>query len=317
MTSKVRKKVMVFFDTNILENRIGDNVILGSQIKLHKNYYNMVRFVEDFNIQDDVELCIPEIVWREILAHCKKTFQSNCQSLNDKIKDWNNIFSDLVNVSYDFHDISQENYMEYLETYSAEFWKNNCNKCKLIQYPRKDNLLDTLIDKVFREEPPFKQTTGNKNKKYSDAGLKDALILETIIDYCSIDDDIGVLFSNDKDFEKGFNDKIEEKFYLVSNIDDLKNLLYKIYSICSPERVKLKIETDYWKEYILKSIDVVPDSSVTEFFVEGMPIKERDNVFSVNVCSIVNETKYLINFKYDARANQIDDESIIYSIEND
>lgn len=182
-----------------------------------------MNFIREYDLQKRVEVCIPEIVWREILQHMRLGFLSQKQSLIDLITNHQKTFGKLITINYEFLVRSEGEYNNYIEHISDNFWKNEWINCKFVPYPTGDETLEKLLTKVFNREKPFVEAKSIKGSKiHSDAGLKDALIVETITCYCDRNNTDGILFSGDRDF-KDISDNLKVLNTITEIIDYLKS----------------------------------------------------------------------------------------------
>ena len=113
------EKIYIFFDTNSLEDYTQREVTKGDgksflplfKFKFPDYYYNIVNFIKDNGLQKKVEIMIPEIVWMELEKHMLQQYEVDKQNLIKQIQEYKSIFSDLVDISYEFR---QDDYPKYL-----------------------------------------------------------------------------------------------------------------------------------------------------------------------------------------------------------
>ena len=317
MTSNDRKKINIFFDTNILEVRYGGEMLMYSEYKLPNNYSKLSDFIKNNDLKDYVELCIPEVVWNEITQHMRETFSSQKQSAQSKIENYKKSFGDLADISCNFKINGDDEYEKHLEKLSMVFWKGDGMECKLISYPKSTDVIEKLINKAFKKERPFVAAKAiNGGKPYSDAGLKDALIVETILAHCNNDDTIGILFSNDGDFSTVFSSDMKNRYKVFNKVEDIIDFLEMLYNLNDKKQVQLKFENDnYLKDIVVNESGNTYDKSVTDFIVDNVSPSEDENIFIVKISATINETRYLYEVKYDFAANAIIESK--YTLYND
>lgn len=315
---KEYKKVSVFLDTNILQSffKFGkkDYVFLAN-LGIPKIYYDLVSFITENRLENHIEICISEVVFKEIRQHMINNFNSFCDTLTADVASYSKIAGDLLEYNYRIK-LDKENYPEYVDGLITDFIDNPKNMCKYIPVSSKENLLDTLLDKSIRGVKPFAVQTID-GKSYKDAGFKDSIIAETIYSHCSADDRKGLFITNDSDFGQTFENVLNDanKFVKCSSIEQAIEFLKKYYETSVEERLKREFtENAYWHEYLLNSVEQEYDASVTNVTVDSVSQYE-DNEYNINITMIVNETTYWFTVNFDAVANDIID--FQYHIEND
>lgn len=316
MTSPARKKFNIFFDTNVLETRYGSGLLQFGEFRLSGECSKIQEFIKKNNLKNDVELCIPDVVWREIIQHMRENFFSQKQSVQSLIENYIKSFGDLAEINCEFKINNNTEYEEYLKKIEKDFWTGEGKECKLIPYPKSKGVVDKLINKAFKKERPFVETKAIKGGKiYSDAGLKDALIIETMSDFCN-KDTIGILYSNDADFRSMFTGDLKDKFQVFNTFDAIINYLEIENKLNKKKLVRLAFENgDYLKETVVDSSGNNYDKSVTKFVVKNVSSSDEADIFIVNISATINEAKYLYEIKYDFTANEVVDSS--YTIENE
>lgn len=251
-------KVYIYFDTNVLEARHHDKLLFLSQIRLSKLYYEVENLVKNLELQDKVFICIPEVVWLELLNHMHQCFVSEKQSLNDKIEVFRKTFGDLVEVNLEFGNISNEaEYVQYLENISKTFFEETKILAKKIPYPKNETILDVLLEKAISSISPFTKVKSNK-KDYTDAGFKDALIYETMIQ--NTKDGIGILVTDDNDFNDAFGRGKGEQFKCVKTLREVEDILVSTFQIVDNEYLESKFRNnDYMLSRILLEAGMTDD----------------------------------------------------------
>lgn len=302
---KKYNKCLIFFDTNVFENHSDQDyslyVITASDL-----FYNIRSTVEQLGLEGCVQLCVPEIVWREIKQHLLDKYKSSIQSLNDKIKEVRKYLGDLINIDYELKDIKNLNdYEVYIEKIINEFVENPKNKVITVKYPRNDEILDHIVDGAIKNTPPFIKAK-NGGKEYSDAGLKDALIWETV--KANSDDVLTILVTNDYDFrriEKG-------AVYICSSVAEIKKVLIENINISAEKWLNAMLLSD--DSYLLHQILVEAgfDNCKTANVETVIKSEFGNEEFSSNTlfitCDIcIDEIRYLFNIEYDTNANELVD----------
>lgn len=302
-------RIKIYLDTNVIEARHEESCLTLNKIKLHPDFYKLLDFCKDI---PEARIYIPEIVWKEICAHLISNFNSTLQSMQTKINLYKKTFGDLIDLSLELKGNSKDTYPVYVEQISDEFWSTMKDRCELAPIKRTDSALLEIVNKAIMSTKPFTKVRVN-NKDYSDAGLKDAVIVETILSCCN-EDEVGILFTGDTDFNAVFQQYDGEKYFAVRTLDELKNQINAILKRNDEYVVKAIFEQNtYMQENLFAALGLVYDKSITEFEVQSIGKEEELYILQIQVC--VNEVIYIMNVKYDSVANEIID--VKYEITND
>lgn len=317
--SKAYKKISVFLDTNILQTFIEShqrksNVFL-SNLGIPKEYYALTDFVLENSLQDYVEICIPEVVIKELRQHMINKFNQYCDKLTNDIDYYTKYGGDILEISYKIK-ISKDDYPGFVDKLIEEFIHTPRNRCNLISTPHNENMIDTLINKSLRGVKPF-ANQGIDGKTFKDGGFKDSVIAETIYSHCEQNERIGLLISNDGDFGQKFETVLSDAsaFVKCTTIEQAILFLKKYYETSIEDRLTREFtENTYWHEYLLTDIGQQYDNSVTDVSVESVCLKE-ENLYDIKISFVVNEAKYIFTVCFESLANDIVNYS--YVIEND
>ena len=315
-------EISIFLDTNILQSfgvgrgKEGSNVYLG-KLGITPKFYALTEFIEKNNLSGKVEICVPEVVIMEMKYHMLSGFKSQCQKLNAVIEENSKIFGDIA--KFDAIEIlyNEGQYEEFVNTLIKEFFNNQKHYAKQVSFPRKEPIVDTLINKALFGVRPF--FAGKfEGKSHSDAGFKDSLIAETIYQYHNANKNLCIFITNDQDFSRAFSRKIQpdSKLVLFTSIENTIDALTEYYGTDTKNRLLHEFsENTYWHELLLGEADVKLDESVTEQRVESIKEDIDPNIFIIKMVFIVNEARYVFTVKFDSIANDILDSS--YQIEDD
>lgn len=315
-------EISIFLDTNILQSfgigqgKNSSNVFLNN-LGIPSKFYDLIAFIDENHLTDKIEICVPEVVVMEMKYHMLSGFQKQKQKLYSAIEEHKKIFGDIakldaIEISYD-----EEQYTQYVDTLIKEFFGNQKNHAKQVFFPRKEPIVDTLINKALTGIRPF--FAGKfEGKSHSDAGFKDSLIAETIYQYHSVNKNLCIFITNDQDFSREFSRKIQpgSELVLFTSIESAIDALKDYYGTDPKKRLLHEFsENTYWHEFLLKEAGAELDESVTEIKVESVTEGDDSNIFIIEMIFIVNETHYLFTVRFDSIANDILDFN--YQIEGD
>jgi len=175
--------IAIFFDTNKLEARFTDRKcgdLCVSDIKATKDFYDIKKFIENNRLYDSIEICIPEIVVREYKRHLLEIYTQHTKTFEDKINEYKKVFGSILKIDFEFIKRNAKEFQEHTDALFEDFI--SINHCRVIEYDRSRDLLERIVDKAINRTAPFASANG-KRKEYHDAGLKDAIIAETILKY--------------------------------------------------------------------------------------------------------------------------------------
>lgn len=314
----VDKKISIFLDTNVFQTFLGSkksSSVLLYSTGVPQKYYDLIDFINKNNLNDFVEVCIPSVVIMECKQHMYECFLKSIKELEESIGNYKKLFGDLMSFDYVIK-ISTEEYEPYIDALFDEFFSNPRNQCKLAHYGESEKLLSTLLTKALKGVKPFVTETLS-GKSHSDAGFKDAIIAETIYEYCKVNNRIGVFVSSDTDFAQPFESTLNIKSVYVQfrTIDKTIEELSNFYKVNPKEQIKEEFERNrYWHERLLNDIGIELDESVSNIVVTNVSTDD-DKIFTIEMTFTINEVLYDYSIQFDYIANDIITSS--YKIEND
>ena len=180
---------------------------------------------------------------------------------------------------------------------------------EFVDYPKNVECFEQLVYKCVHKQSPFQKAKGSR-KDFSDAGFKDALILETIICHKRDTGNICIFITSDGDFGN------ESDILICSNLDIFKNTISQILGIQNVDAVRTRLNDEYIKETIVAATGNAYDESISSFdIVDIVPIAEEDDLFDITIKTTINETEYNIKCQYEMSSNNV--EVLDYHIENE
>lgn len=295
-------EVYIYFDTNALECRHSGKSLFLSQIKLSSLYYDVENLVRNLSLTNQVHICIPEVVWLEMLAHMHQCYRKERQSLFDNIERAKKTFGDLLDIDYTFVNADcDEKYVQYLNEITQDFIDNKRVIANIISCPNDEEIIKRLLDKATHMISPFAKARGN-NKEYTDAGFKDALILETMIHHS--ENGMGILVSNDNDFNNAFDDIKKNTFYTCKNVLEIQKLLVHNFNLVDKDVLESKIcNNGYLFDRILEETGF--ENNVNCVYEAMDDVKETEIGEEIGLKLRINGE--ICNFKiiYDRGANEL------------
>lgn len=319
-------KVHIYFDTNSLEDYIPRRITAKGNNKSFMNlskfrfpsyYYDVERFIQDNELQEKVEIFIPEIVWMELEKHMLNQHAVDLENLSLCIKEYKDIFSDLIEINYEH---KEKEYEKYLSSMMKDFLESKKVSAKIVPYPKDHDCITKIIRNAMYTRAPFSNAHKDK-KEYSDAGLKDALIVETV--FANKKDNILIIFvSKDNDFKHVFE---EINNIILCNEEVSENRRDKIIEILSTQFlirenvIKKEIrENNYVLEELIAQLNLNTqlDYKFEKFELIKEQVDEEENT-SLNVWDLlftmyVGEQLYKFKITYDGNAHALECGEIIY-----
>lgn len=300
-------KIRIFLDTNIIEARHEESCLTLNTIRLNSDFYKLLDFCKDIT---EIQVCIPTVVWKEVCIHLVTCFRSTMDQMNTKFRLYQKTFGDLIELSLDTKGYNPEKYSQYVQKISDEFWRSVEGQCYLVDFEMTTTAFNGFVDKAVKAVRPFVQAkskaeANKKSKDYSDAGFKDAIIAETIFTSCN-EDEIGILFTDDTDFNDVFQNYDRGKYIALKTLDQVKDQINTILKRNDVKVVKALFENNaYTQESLFNLIGVDYDKSITDLVV--LSVEKDEDIYILNIAAHVNEVEYNLLVKYDIVANEIID----------
>lgn len=291
------KPTKIYIDTNILECYHDKDTLFLDSFRLNGNLFKLITYVKEKGWQEQVLICIPKIVIEEMKEHFVKCFKCENEKLKQDIEKHKRTFGELLEIDYTLKKVDIEQYEAYISQCLEDATVMNVGSFTIIEYP---DCFPVMINKAIKTIKPFALANGNK-KKYSDAGFKDALVLESMLSHCDLENENIILFSADNDFKETIGHK---NFQTFSTLEIIIQALDEIYKADPLSEVKKQLEGVYHREMLLSSVGCILDDSVKDFGIDNIEKIEADEYKVEQTCT-VNEAKYNFNYIFDAVANEI------------
>lgn len=311
----------VYFDTNILENKRGKDLTSLSKCGISINYFEIAQFVKDKFLENEVSLNIPLIVLLEIKQHIYEGHIQKGQSIIDSIESAKRLFDSVLDLDYTFkyNNFSDKKMMtgqieDYIDIIVEEFLNLPINKnLSITPFPPK---YESLIDRAVKRRLPF---FAHANAKITDAGFKDAMLLESILENTDFENDKVILFTNDNNFfrkEEYLDRDLLDRFFVALNTAECLAIIARKGSTTIETEIVYRLERDkYLLSRLFESINQPLSRDSDDLHISKIEQKEAKNEYHIQSYTLSNEIGYLLEFDYDNIAN--DFLNVTYSIEND
>lgn len=263
-------RILIVFDTNSLRSTDAGEVIYSS-FSFGKSYDIINGFILDNQLQNNVFVAVSALVVDEIKIQMERSYKADLQRLGDTKRRMNG----LPHVSAELIGIPDSNFdcSDYVENKAKEYLESH-RHVKLLNFnnDQSEQILKSLIIRAHNTKPPFFKTSKN-----SDAGFKDSVIWETLLNYKEIEKyDKVILVTKDEGF-KGCETEFAAKW----------NRHFKI--ITSPEAVNTELGIDY-NNYIKER--TIHDFAQTEYFVDYL----KDQLNSMTIIAIEGSDYRIENY---------------------
>lgn len=314
-------KTKIFFDTNILEIRESKELTSVSEFVVSNDYYSIMKFIHDNELERYVEVHIPKIVLMEMRFHLLECQKSSHDSLCAAIAKGRKVFNDLLNIDISFnYGVSDEddhsiNYEEYLERIINGFITLPINRMLLVITPlpqRYDDIIDRAVSSIL----PF---FAIKNHDVSDAGFKDAVLLESILNNVDLLSESAILITKDRHFHEDTiinNIPGRESFIVVDKTEAAIEILKKTFAISIQNEIVRQLQKPYYLSRLLENINQRISSDTERLYIDTIESDENEeNLYIVEAHCTINEAIYNFRFSFDTIAN--DFTNIEYFIKND
>ena len=192
MSSDLRE-LNIYFDTNILK-KIGGGL---NEFEVNDTYHILKKFILG-NKLDFIKVFIPQIVFDELaeqyVSEYKSTMDSLMSDLDAVIAKANKLNWSVELVKKQELDITE--YKESIRYSIEQFCEKEANFISVINHCGNDKLFK-IIERALRKKKPFFCGKSGK-KEFSDAGFKDVIFLETILEHMESQNCDYIIISKDE-----------------------------------------------------------------------------------------------------------------------
>ncbi len=293
--------IKIFFDTNVIRGQMFSDSggYSLSDFKFSRNLSKVIDLIDEMNIKKTVKLIIPEIVINEIRQQKIESFEQHQLEFKKSCELYKNIFGE--NIQIKFSQLSsKEDYIKKLNISIDQFVKANK---KVFEIVKLDKSLDYIVGKAINKEMMFVSAKGLNNKEFSDAGLKDHLILEVIIQESNFNEDLIILYSKDTDFDKACE---HYNFKRIDNVDSLKNYILENCAEAKEKSIIRELNSDdnkmkiagYCKDHNNRS-KLTESLVVIKILKEACLINEDLNEMQIKIECKLSNKKYILEITLD------------------
>jgi len=194
----------IFLDTNVVKNHNTDL----TKFELNETYRVLKNFIIE-NEVENVKVLIPRIVIEELISQYIAEYKETVNHLNSEITKLK-ISADKVqwdiNINKNFEK-SFRDYIEFIKNKVQIFIEEEKDFLEVVEFPGEGKLFK-IIERSLKKKKPF--FSGKHQKKdFSDAGFKDVIFLESIIEYLENKEVEYLIITRDNFFKEiNYNEEI-------------------------------------------------------------------------------------------------------------
>lgn len=258
---EAKRRVNLYFDTNILKNHYGSIW----NFKFNETYYRVRKFIVE-NGYDNLRIIVPQIVLDELVQQYIEKYESLSQSIISKL---NNLESELnqlewnISIEKKYMCSSKKEYSDYINEQMKQFIEEEKEVLNIIDYPNNTSLSKIISRSVKKKKPFFggiaRGGKGCKEKEFSDAGFKDVVFLESIIEDIGDKEIDYIIFSKDTFLgEINIEKEISNASGKVLDYDEGKRIikyLEETYNMEDMSKYLINIKGNYFKEKIEEALE--------------------------------------------------------------
>ena len=143
------KEYFLIFDTNVLYRKYVKKADF-SLFSFNSTFNNIIDFINQLDIYEQVIIVIPEVVWKEMEKQIIDAHETKLIDFETYIKKWK--FPE-YSINKNFINDFQTFIHEKIEDYRKEI-SQNINEIITISIPNKDRF-ERIVNRAFNKEPPF------------------------------------------------------------------------------------------------------------------------------------------------------------------
>ncbi len=278
-------EIYVIFDTNVIKSINPDLTTFE-----FGETYNVFRKFLSGNELNNIKICLPKIVIEELITQYADEYKSSKQKIQDAYEKllievnrvgWN------VDLDKTF-DIKSREYIDYIKGKCNQYLEMQ-DEIILIDFPS-DKKLSKVIDRSIKKKRPFFKGK-YKNKDFSDAGFKDVIFLESVIEFSEVNKGEYYILTRDSFLQESEIGVEMDCYCSVCNIEtgkELVELFTKKYEITDMSKYMSFVLSDYYRETIeevLKCKMTQNTKSLKLIDIEGSTVLENISIVKINESS--------------------------------
>lgn len=275
------KNINIFFDTNSVKKLDGEI----NKFELNETYNVVKRFIIE-NELNNIKVFIPSIVIDELIQQYIEEYKEGQQEIDNQLAKMS-VYANRLNWEIEIKkhfNYKNRDYVEYIKKEANRFIEEEQPFLNVVEYP-KETKFNKIIERAVMKKKPF-FSGRSEGKKFSDAGFKDVVFLECVIDVMEKLKEDFYIISKDKFFsELNLEKEIIDCVGIVISHDTGKKIVeyFKQKLLIEDNSKYIKfVKSQYFKEKIEKATNY----KMIESYV-AMTKDEYDDTVYINNTSLV------------------------------
>lgn len=277
-----RIKTLIVFDTNVLRDMLGKEVVYNS-FTFGKSYNELDTFIKESGLEEYVTLSVSTMVIEELKNQKKRAYKQDIANLKEIVKR----LEGLPHIPENSIPIPDEDFDcgVFIEQNATAYIAANNVNTLVYKEEHASSILNNMVQKVVTTDKP--QSPFAISGPYKDAGFKDGIIWETLMHFDMVLDYDKVIFlSKDGDYKENCLDDFTQKWNRHIKIEKDKNNviaeLKKDYGNYIEEKaIHDFADKEYFRDYLFDQLKVK-----TEIAINGSNFKIENFVIE-NPCTLV------------------------------
>lgn len=246
----------------------------------------------------------------EIQNHLRDVYTNTQKSYSDILENVKRIFGQTFDETHEFSHQNIDALNAFIEDETSRFIAKY--SVRVITHP--NDIFQELLRKALAKEPPFSAVKAN-GKEFSDAGFKDAVLWESLLNEARKDDTLTILFSKDGDFSKAIPADMKDKIFIFTEYQALIDQLRKFYSLSDRDEIIHQFKTNtYMWERVLESAQttgIFDISSVVITSIEqcsdvnGLDDIDSPQNYSISANILIDGKRDCFTIVYDYSSNEV------------
>jgi hypothetical protein len=296
-------KILLVFDTNSIRDT-DNGAVVYKDFSLGGTFRFVENFIEKYNLKDYIHIAIPRMSLDEIKDQKLRSFKDDIVELKNIIKRMEGI----PNLKIEPLNVSEEllNIENYIESKKGTFLTSKNIQFLEITPEQAHSVLSSMIQRVLKDpsaKAPFIAT--GKDNRIKDAGFKDNIVWESLLNYSEIEKYDKVIFiTSDSGFSNvcktEFNSKWAKHFEILGSDEKIESELRNDFENFINERdIFDYTDTYYFSDYLFKelknkSVILLDDKQINieNFKIDNYCVRverEKDEDGNFNLVSIVSK----------------------------
>lgn len=272
-------KTLIVFDTNSLRStEVGD--VAYSFFAFGRPFQVVENFIIDNKLDEDIHLAIPDWAIEELKDQKQLQYEKDILEFEKLVTRLSGLpHIPEITIQKDSFDCKT-----YIQEEATKFFTEKQFKRLQIREEIAGDVLKSMMTRVLKEEK-FKKPFAHSGK-YKDAGFKDNIVWESLMNYEDIASyDKFIFVTKDSDYgdcQNEFKEKWNKHIVILKDENSTVTEITKDYELYISERTLYDYsQTDYFKEYLEDEL-----KQKTEIIIDGKQFK-IENFKLTDLCTYI------------------------------